>query len=92
MGYYPYGFLVIRKTLAGDFYFKRKVKEAIFIKVNNPSLNQNVGKFNLPPIYDQLLTGGGQDKLFIHSNVKDAIPKIRLKKNATDTQYEIVRD
>ncbi len=56
--------------------FKRKVKEAIYIKTNDPELNQNVGKFNLPLIYDQLRTGGGQDKLVIHSNVKDAIPKI----------------
>ncbi len=43
--------------------FKRKVKEAVYIKVNNPPLNQNIGQFNLPPIYDQLLVGGGGDKL-----------------------------
>ncbi len=35
-----------------------KVKEAVFIKVNNPPLNQNIGQFNLPPIYDQLLISG----------------------------------
>ena len=45
--------------------FRRRVKESIYIKVNEPELNQNVGKYNLPPIYDQLLTGGGQDKLVI---------------------------
>lgn len=74
--------------------FKRRVKEAIYIKTNNPVLNQNVGKFNLPPIYDQLLTGGGQDKLVIKNNVKDAVPKIRIKRNANNTQYncQIVRD
>ncbi len=71
--------------------FNRKVKEAIYIKTNNPVLNQNVGKFNLPRIYDQLLTGGGQDKLVIHSNVKDAIPKMRIKRNAINS-YQIIRD
>ena len=43
--------------------FKRRVKEAIFIKANNPDLTQNVRKFDLPPIYDQLLTGGGATNL-----------------------------
>ena len=47
--------------------FKRKVKEALFIKVNNPSLNQNIGKFNIPPIYDQLLKDGGGGKLLLSS-------------------------
>ncbi len=47
--------------------FKRKVKEALFIKVNNPSLNQNIGKFNIPPIYDQLLKNGGGGKLLLSS-------------------------
>ena len=28
----------------------RNMKESIFIKVNNPSLNRNIGKFNLPHI------------------------------------------
>ncbi len=73
--------------------FRRRVKEAIYIKANNPDLNQNVGKYNLPPIYDQLLTGGGgQDKLIIKKHVKDAIPKIRLKKVAINKQYQIIRE
>ncbi len=56
--------------------FKRRVKEAIYIKVNNPPLNQNVGKFNLPPIYDQLLDKkGAGGKLLISKTVKDATPK-----------------
>ncbi len=72
--------------------FRRKVKEAIFIKVNNPSLNQNIGKFNLPPIYDQLLEGGAGGKLLIAKTVKEAIPKIKIRKPENSSQYQIVRD
>ena len=28
----------------------RNIKESIFIRVNNPTLNRNIGKFNLPLI------------------------------------------
>ena len=31
------------------------IKESIFIRVNNPTLNNNVGKFNLPHIWDRVL-------------------------------------
>ncbi len=71
--------------------FRGQVKEAIFIKTNNPELNQNIGKFDLPPIYDQLLTGGGHEKLVIKTKVKEAIPKLKLKAiNAS--QYQIIRE
>ena len=33
----------------------RNIKEAMYIKVNDPSLNRNIGKFQLPPIWDQVL-------------------------------------
>ena len=32
----------------------RNIKESIFIRVNNPSLNNNIGKFNLPHIWDRV--------------------------------------
>ncbi len=48
--------------------FKRRVKEAIFIKTNNPYLNQNVGKYNFPPIYDQLLAKAGGRTNFSSKN------------------------
>ena len=35
--------------------FARNIKESIFIKVNNPNLNKNIGKFNLPHIWDRVL-------------------------------------
>ena len=33
----------------------RTIKEAIYIRANNPSLNRNVGKFHLPHILDEVL-------------------------------------
>ena len=33
----------------------RYIKESIFIRVNNPTLNNNVGKFNLLHIWDRVL-------------------------------------
>ena len=33
----------------------RAVKEAIYIRVNNPTLNRNIGKYNLPHLWDGLL-------------------------------------
>ena len=32
----------------------RNIKESIFIRVNNPTLNNNIGKFNLPHIWDRV--------------------------------------
>ena len=31
------------------------IKEALFIRVNHPSLNRNIGKFHLPHIWDEVL-------------------------------------
>ena len=33
----------------------RYIKESIFIRVNNPTLNRNIGKFNLSHIWDRVL-------------------------------------
>ena len=38
-----------------DQNFIRAIKEAIYIRVNNPSLNKNVGKYHLPHIWDEVL-------------------------------------
>ena len=35
--------------------FTRNIKESIFIRVNNPTLNNNIGKFNLSHIWDRVL-------------------------------------
>ena len=33
----------------------RTIKEAILIRVNDPSLNRNIGKYQLPHIWDEVL-------------------------------------
>ena len=33
----------------------RNIKEPIFIRVNNPTLNMNIGRFNLSHIQDRVL-------------------------------------
>ena len=33
----------------------RNIKQSIYIRVNNPSLNNNIGKFNLSHIWDRVL-------------------------------------
>ena len=33
----------------------RTIKESIFIRVNNPTLNQNIGKYNLSHMWDRVL-------------------------------------
>ena len=33
----------------------RTIKEALYIRVNNPSLNKNIGKYHLPYIWDDIL-------------------------------------
>ena len=33
----------------------RLIKESMFIRVNNPSLNKNIGKYHLPHVWDEVL-------------------------------------
>ena len=33
----------------------RTIKESMYIRVNNPTLNRNIGKYNLPNIWDKIL-------------------------------------
>ena len=44
-------------TIVGreDNNIARNIREAIFIRVNDPSLNRNIGKFQLPHIWDEVL-------------------------------------
>ena len=41
----------------------RTIKEALYIKVNNPSLNKNIGKYHLPDIWDEVLFNTSELKL-----------------------------
>ena len=44
-------------TIVGreDQNLKRSIKEAISIRVNDPSLNRNIGRYQLPHIWDEIL-------------------------------------
>ena len=46
-----------------DHNFMRLIKEAIYIRVNNPSLNRNIGKYQLPHIWDEVLNNNTELKL-----------------------------
>ena len=39
------------------------IKESMFIRVNNPSLNKNIGKYHLPHIWDEVLINNIELKL-----------------------------
>ena len=41
----------------------RQVKEAVYIRVNSPSLNKNIGKYHLPHIWDEVLFNISELKL-----------------------------
>ena len=41
----------------------RLIKESMFIRVNGPSLNKNIGKYHLPHIWDEVLTNNIELKL-----------------------------
>ena len=41
----------------------RLIKESMFITVNNPSLNKNIGKYHLPHVWDEVLINNIELKL-----------------------------
>ena len=41
----------------------RNIKEALYIRVNNPSLNKNIGKYHLPHLWDEVLCNIPEFKL-----------------------------
>ena len=53
------------------FFIFRNVKESIFIRVNNPTLNNSIGKFNLSHIWDRILlnTPGLNLKRQVNNNI-----------------------
>ena len=44
----------------GDQNLIRAIKEAIYIRVNKPSLNRNIGKYHLPHIWDEVLLNNSE--------------------------------
>ena len=41
----------------------RTIKETLYIRVNNPSLNKNIGKYHLSHIWDEVLCNSPELKL-----------------------------
>ena len=41
----------------------RTIKEVIYIRVNSPSLNKNIGKYHLPDMWDEVLLNISEHKL-----------------------------
>ena len=41
----------------------RTIKETLYIRVNNPSLNRNIGKYHLPHIWDEALFNTSELKI-----------------------------
>ena len=41
----------------------RLIKESMYIRVNNPSLNKNIGKYHLPHIWDEVLVNTTELKI-----------------------------
>ena len=41
----------------------RTIKEALYIRVNDPSLNRNIGKYHLPLVWDEVLFNTPELKL-----------------------------
>ena len=46
-----------------DLNLMRTIKEALYIRVNDPSLNRNVGKYHLPHVWDEALFNTSELKL-----------------------------
>ena len=43
--------------------FSRLIKGSMFLRVNNPSLYRNIGKYHLPHIWDEVLVNNTELKL-----------------------------
>ena len=56
----------------------KPIKEALYIRVNNTSLNKNIGKYHLPYIWDGVLFNTSELKI-IHSH--EAIPSTTYGNN-----------
>ena len=46
---------IIKIIIREDNSLARTIKESMYIRVNNPTLNRNIGKYNLPHIWDNIL-------------------------------------
>ena len=47
-------------------YMWQMVKESMYIRVNNPSLNKNIGKYHLPHVWDEVLIKESDKRINVH--------------------------
>ena len=67
----------------------RTIKESIFIKVNIPTLNRIIGKFNMPHIWDSFLLNTPSLKIKRHvHNVGHAQPNTPTHLNQPNTPIQ----
>ena len=62
----------------------RTIKEALYIGVNNPSLNRNIGKYHLQHMWDEVLFNTSELKIKIKQTLV-AIPSATLVITSTNT-------
>ena len=66
-----------------DQYLTRTTKESIYIKVNNPSLNKNIGKYHLPHTWGEVLLNTLRTQNNHPYNSGHSITKGSTKSNST---------
>ena len=59
----PILFILIANLCICYLNLMRTIKEALYIRVNDPSLNRNVGKYHLPHVWDEVLFNTSELKL-----------------------------
>ena len=52
-----------RLLLREEHNLSRLIKESMYIRVNNPSLNKNIGKYHLPHVWDEVLVNTTELKM-----------------------------
>ena len=73
--------------------FARTVREAIFIKVNNPTLNRNIGKYNMPHICDGVLFNTPECRMKNKQELQEQqVHGTSLAPSKTSRTYKIVEN
>ena len=70
----------------------RSIKEAIYIRVNNPKLNWNIGKYNLNHIWDRVLFNTPGLKLDSSQNQSHLHNKSQAQTNTANNQLLLAID
>ena len=68
----------------------RTIKESIYIRVNNPMLNRNIGKYNLNHIWDRVLFNTPGLKIGSSQNLSHIHSKGQAQTNQTNRHPQII--